>query len=96
MCSNIRLHESINKDYSPENEKNTVNGKHGGSWDQFLPERASELVVAIQNANPSDNLENLAEINTVSGSDNNLPDDVQWMETVVINGLIVYFVVKSL
>lgn len=84
LCSNIRLHESINKDYSLENGKNIVTGKHGDSWDRYLPERASELVVAIQNANPADNLENLAETSTSSGSKSNSPDDVQWMETVFI------------
>nr|XP_043630941.1 proteasome activator subunit 4 [Erigeron canadensis] len=82
LCSNIRLHESVNKDSSPENGKNLVNGKHGDGWNQYLQERASELVVSIQNANPSDNSESLAETNTVSGSDSNSTDDVQWMETL--------------
>ncbi|PWA43841.1 proteasome activating protein [Artemisia annua] len=80
LCSNIRLHASFNKDY--ENGKNMVNGKHGISWDQVLQNRASELVVAIQNANPADNLENLSETNMTSGSDSNSSDDVQWMETL--------------
>ena len=62
-----------------------VNGKHGISWDQVLQNRASELVVAIQNANPADNLENLSETNMTSGSDSNSSDDVQWMETVLIS-----------
>ncbi|XP_071733720.1 proteasome activator subunit 4 [Rutidosis leptorrhynchoides] len=82
LCSNIRLHESINKDYLIENGKNIVTGKHGDNWNLYLPERASEVVVAIQNANPSENLENLAETSTVSGSDSNSSDDVQWMETL--------------
>ncbi|KAI7731194.1 hypothetical protein M8C21_030265 [Ambrosia artemisiifolia] len=82
LCSNIRLHAFINKDYSYENGKQTIIGKHADSWDQLLPQKASELVVAIQNANPSDNLDNLAETNTLSGSDNNSSDDVQWMETL--------------
>ncbi|GJX86577.1 proteasome activator subunit 4 [Tanacetum coccineum] len=80
LCSNIRLHASFNTDY--ENGKNMVNGKHGISWDQVLQNRASELVVAIQNANPADNLENLSETNMTSGSDSNSSDDVQWMETL--------------
>ncbi|XP_024959219.1 proteasome activator subunit 4 isoform X3 [Cynara cardunculus var. scolymus] len=79
LCSNIRLHASFN---TPEEGNSMINGKHGKSWDQLLQERASELVVAIQNANPSDNLENLAEMNALSGSDSNSPDDVQWMETL--------------
>lgn len=80
LCSNIRLHASFNM--PEEGNSIMINGKHGKSWDQLLQERASELVVAIQNANPSDNLENLAETNTLSGSDSNSPDDVQWMETL--------------
>ncbi|KVI02356.1 Armadillo-like helical [Cynara cardunculus var. scolymus] len=72
--SEIQLHHKLLQDM--------INGKHGKSWDQLLQERASELVVAIQNANPSDNLENLAEMNALSGSDSNSPDDVQWMETL--------------
>ncbi|KAM0029418.1 putative armadillo-like helical, proteasome activator complex subunit 4 domain-containing protein [Helianthus debilis subsp. tardiflorus] len=84
LCSNIRLHVSIAKDSSFESGKNIINGKNTDSWDRLLQERASELVVAIQNANPSDSLENLAETNALSGSDSSTssPDDVQWMETL--------------
>lgn len=85
LCSNIRLHAYVNKDYSFEAGKNNMNLNNADSWDKLLQERASELVVAIQNANPSDNMENLAETNTLSGSDSNSPDDVQWMETVINN-----------
>lgn len=80
LCSNIRLHASFNVDYYEKG--NMGNGKHGDSWDQVLQKRATELVVSIQNANPSDNLEKLSETNTLS--DSNSPDDVQWMETVII------------
>lgn len=79
LCSNIRLHASFNPDYK---KGKLVNGKSGGSWDIILQERATELVVSIQNANPSDNLEKLSDTNATSGSDSNSPDDVQWMETL--------------
>ncbi|KAJ0715844.1 putative armadillo-like helical, proteasome activator complex subunit 4 domain-containing protein [Helianthus annuus] len=82
LCSNIRLHASVNKDYSIENAKHSIIGKHADSWDQLLVNKASELVVAIQNANPSDNMDNLADTNTLLGSDSNSTDDVQWMETL--------------
>ncbi|KAG5550916.1 hypothetical protein RHGRI_009372 [Rhododendron griersonianum] len=88
LCSNIRLHTTF-----------TGNHLHGGdgfkieerSWDQFLVERASELVISIQNASQSDKME----IQKDRSPDNGLvngesQDDVKWMETLF------HFVISSL
>ncbi|KAE9456561.1 hypothetical protein C3L33_11484, partial [Rhododendron williamsianum] len=88
LCSNIRLHTTF-----------TSNHSHGGdgfkieerSWDQFLVERASELVISIQNASQSDKME----IQKDKSPDNGLvngesQDDVKWMETLF------HFVISSL
>lgn len=86
LCSNLRLHASFNHNNLHENGDTVTDEElETGNWDKILSERASELVVTIQNANLSDNLENHSDTNTVSvGSDGNSQDDVQWMETVVI------------
>lgn len=87
LCSNIRLHTTF-----------TSNHSHGGdgfkieerSWDQFLVERASELVISIQNASHSDKME----IQKDRSPDNGLvngesQDDVKWMETVFFYSIFV-------
>lgn len=55
------------------------------NWVQLLTERASELVVNIQNASLSDILEASADADTPNGYQNgDSQDDVKWMETVSI------------
>lgn len=84
LCSNIRLNASFTGNNSHEEGNVDVGGKvEGRSWDGFLVERASELVVNIQNASQSDNME-IATDASSDLSNGNCQDDVKWMETVLI------------
>ena len=86
LCSNIRLCESFDHDGSHESaSKGLGNQFDGRSWVLFLKERASEVVINIQNTTQSDNLET-PENNTPENGHLNGDSqaDVKWMETVHI------------
>lgn len=84
LCSNIRLQGSCNLVHPHEVGTSSVHRKvEAGNWDHYLVERASELVVKIQNFSQSDTLD----VQTDRISDNGVSseqshDDVKWMETV--------------
>jgi proteasome activator subunit 4 len=85
LCSNIRLYASSHPDHSHEGGNSDVNYQHKeGSWVKFLIERASELVMNIQNTSQSDNLETTTDARDQNGHLNgDSKDDVKWMETVL-------------
>ncbi|XP_058208862.1 proteasome activator subunit 4 isoform X1 [Rhododendron vialii] len=88
LCSNIRLHTTFTGNHSRGGDEFKIEER---SWDQFLVERASELVISIQNASQSDKME----IQKDRSPDNGLvngesQDDVKWMETLF------HFVISSL
>lgn len=89
VCSNIRLYESFDLDRSHESaSKGFGNQFNGRSWVLVLKERASEVVMNIQNTTQSDNLETPALINPENGHLNgDSQADVKWMETVLISEL---------
>ncbi|CAL5444778.1 unnamed protein product [Camellia sinensis] len=79
LCSNIRLHTSFSDHHSDGGDDFKIEER---SWDQFLTERASELVTNIWNVSQSDKME----ISTDTSPDNGIvngdsKDDVKWMET---------------
>lgn len=86
LCSNIRLYASSDLDHSHEGGNSNVNYQlKEGSWVQFLIERASELVMNIQNTSQSDNSEIPTDVRDQNGHLNgDSKDDVKWMETVLI------------
>lgn len=87
LCSNIRLNASFTSN-SLHEEGNLEDGRlEGGSWDRFLVERASELVVNIQNANQSDNME-ISSDTSSDLSNGTCQDDIKWMETVIIHNTV--------
>ncbi|XP_047249355.1 proteasome activator subunit 4 [Capsicum annuum] len=92
LCSNIRLQGSCNLVHPHEVGTSSVHRKvEAGNWDHYLVERASELVVKIQNFSQSDTLD----VQTDRISDNGVSseqshDDVKWMETLF------HFIVSSL
>ncbi|KAM3223043.1 proteasome activator subunit 4 [Capsicum annuum] len=92
LCSNIRLQGSCNLVHPHEVGTSSVHRKvEAGNWDHYLVERASELVVKIQNFSQSDTLD----VQTDRISDNGVSseqshDDVKWMETLF------HFIISSL
>ncbi|KAK9941104.1 hypothetical protein M0R45_017731 [Rubus argutus] len=92
VCSNIRLYESFDLDHSHESaSKGFGNQYNGRSWVLVLKERASEVVMNIQNTTQSDNLETPAIINPEIGHLNgDSQADVKWMETLF------HFIISSL
>lgn len=90
LCSNIQLYASLGCDHSLERENTDVNyWLKEGSWVRFLIDRASELVVNIQNNSQSDNLETLTdEMHQDRRLNGDSKDDVKWMETVLIFRLV--------
>ncbi|XP_062170630.1 proteasome activator subunit 4-like [Alnus glutinosa] len=92
LCSNIRLYASSHPDHSHEGGNSDVNYQHKeGSWVKFLIERASELVMNIQNTSQSDNLETTTDARDQNGHLNgDSKDDVKWMETLF------HFIISSL
>ncbi|XP_059662328.1 proteasome activator subunit 4 isoform X2 [Cornus florida] len=92
VCSNIRLYTSFNHNYPHEGRDSDVDNKlEEGSWVQILIERASKLVVNIQNASQSDNMEIRTDISPDNGLLNgSSQDDVKWMETLF------HFIISSL
>ncbi|CAL5335470.1 unnamed protein product [Camellia sinensis] len=88
LCSNIRLHTSFSDHHADGGDDFKIEER---SWDQFLAERASELVTNIRNASQSDKME----ISTDTSPDNGIvngdsKDDVKWMETLF------HFIISSL
>ncbi|XP_059446423.1 proteasome activator subunit 4-like [Corylus avellana] len=92
LCSNIRLYASSDLDHSHEGGNSNVNYQlKEGSWVQFLIERASELVMNIQNTSQSDNSEIPTDVRDQNGHLNgDSKDDVKWMETLF------HFIISSL
>ncbi|KAL6203633.1 hypothetical protein ACLB2K_027333 [Fragaria x ananassa] len=92
LCSNIRLYESFDHDGSHESANQGLGNQFDGrSWVLFLKERASEVVMNIQNTTQSDNLET-PENNTPENGHLNGDSqaDVKWMETLF------HFIISSL
>ncbi|KAM7499059.1 hypothetical protein LguiA_023473 [Lonicera macranthoides] len=84
LCSNICLNAS----FTGNREVGRLEGR---SWDQFLTEQASKLVINIQNTSQSDNLQMLTNTSTENGVLNtHSQDDVKWMETLF------HFIIASL
>ncbi|XVE80634.1 hypothetical protein DITRI_Ditri14bG0155000 [Diplodiscus trichospermus] len=83
-CSNIRLHVSSSQDDSNERGKTDTDNQLGEeNWVQLLTERASEVVVNIQNSSLSDVLDTSTDINSKNGyQGGDSQDDVKWMETL--------------
>ncbi|BFG33636.1 hypothetical protein CerSpe_199100 [Prunus speciosa] len=92
LCSNIQLYESFDHEHSHAEERRDVAKKFDGrSWVQFLKERASEVLINIQNTTQSDSLETPATISPENGHLNgDSQDDVKWMETLF------HFIISSL
>ncbi|KAB1215010.1 Proteasome activator subunit 4 [Morella rubra] len=92
LCSNIQLYASLDSDHSREGGNSDVNyHRKEGSWVQFLIERASELVVTIQNTSQSDNSEILTDARHQSRYlSGDSKDDVKWMETLF------HFIISSM
>ncbi|KAF8409809.1 hypothetical protein HHK36_005888 [Tetracentron sinense] len=91
LCSNIRLYASFAHDHLDGGKTNVDDPLKVGSWDRLLTERASELVMNIQNASQSDNLEGPVDISRENGfSNGESKDDVKWMETMF------HFIISSL
>lgn len=84
LCSNIRLNELCNQVQSHETQigdphKNMETGR----WDQYLIDRASELVLNIQKSSQSDGADNSTDKVSENGTSNDQSkDDAKWMETV--------------
>ncbi|XP_047315811.1 proteasome activator subunit 4 [Impatiens glandulifera] len=81
MCSNIRLHISFTGDDAVDFRI------EGRTWDQFLIEHASAVVVNIQSAGNSDRMDVIHDNGFASGDSK---DDIKWMETVF------HFIISSL
>lgn len=57
----------------------------GGSWDRYLIEQASELVLNLQNISVSETMEFATnKISDNGTSIDHSQDDIKWMETVFI------------
>ncbi|GKV36472.1 hypothetical protein SLEP1_g44600 [Rubroshorea leprosula] len=84
LCSNIRLYMSSVQYHSHEREITDVDNQlKEENWVQLLTERASELVVNIQNSSLCDILNPSADADTPNGYQNgDSQDDVKWMETL--------------
>ena len=85
LCSNIRLYESCSPSNSLEGVSGDVYGNfEGGSWDEYIVQRASELAVNIHNISACNILETSLDKTLDNGiSKDHSRDDVNWMETVV-------------
>ncbi|XP_054818668.1 proteasome activator subunit 4 [Prosopis cineraria] len=92
LCSNIRLYHSSHRDSAyDERQSNPDNLLKDARWVQFLPERAAEAVVNIQDTTQSDKGVNSTDINLENGLlDGDSQDDIKWMETLF------YFIFSSL
>lgn len=92
LCSNIQLQVSCNQVHPREVGTSNVHRKvEGGNWDHYLVERASELVVKIQNFSQSDTLDvQMDRISDSGVSSEQSHDDVKWMETLF------HFIISSL
>lgn len=84
LCSNIRLYTSFTLGGGNNDVDNQVKEE---TWVQILTERASELVLNIQNASQSDNMEVQTDLSSENGDSYN---DIKWMETLF------HFVISAL
>ncbi|GMI63857.1 proteasome activating protein 200 [Hibiscus trionum] len=85
LCSNIRLHVSSSQDHSNERGETEINNNQlkQENWVQLITERASEVVVNIQNSSLSDGSDSSTDINIRNTHQNgDSQDDVKWMETL--------------
>ena len=84
LCSNVRLLASSTQRHSQGVVGNMNESFRTRSWDQYLVQHASELAMNIQTINQSDNLRSPAEHTNENGfSNDEIQDDVKWMETVL-------------
>lgn len=88
---------SSSQDHSNERGKTEINNQlKQENWVQLLTERASEVVVNIQNSTLSDVLDNSTDINIRNAHQNgDSQDDVKWMETVIIYFISFFFFLNS-
>lgn len=85
LCSNIRLYALSDNHRSHEGGNNDVNNQLMESWIELLTERASQVLMNIQNASHSVTLETSRDISAPDVQLNgHSQDDVKWMETVCI------------
>ncbi|OMO83857.1 Armadillo-like helical [Corchorus capsularis] len=83
LCSNIRLHMSSLQYHLVERGSDIYVQLKEENWVQLLTDRASKVVVNIQNSSLSDVLDSLTDINARNGYPNaDSQDDVKWMETL--------------
>lgn len=84
VCSNIQLYASFDHDHSHEGENRDIDGQlKEKNWVQFLVERASEVVLNIQQTNQSDSLGSKMNIYQNGHQNGDSQEDVKWMETVL-------------
>ncbi len=85
LCSNIQLYALADHHHSHEGGNNDVNNGLMKSWIQFLTERASQVLMNIQNASHCVNLETSKNISAPDVHLNgDSQDDDKWMETVTL------------
>lgn len=85
LCSNIRLHASFSHDHLHQTGASSSDMQPGGSWDRYLIEQASELVLNLQNISVSETMEFATnKISDNGTSIDHSQDDIKWMETVFI------------
>ncbi|KAF3973789.1 hypothetical protein ACB098_06G003200 [Castanea mollissima] len=91
LCSNIRLYALSDNHRSHEGGNNDVNNQLMESWIELLTERASQVLMNIQNASHSVTLETSRDISAPDMQLNgHSQDDVKWMETLF------HFIISSL
>ncbi|CAI9088127.1 OLC1v1022373C1 [Oldenlandia corymbosa var. corymbosa] len=84
LCSNVRLNEFFAPKNSSEESLADAHGSvNAGNWDKYLVQRASELVLNIQNTSAADIMEVQIDIISDNGkSHDHSRDEVNWMETL--------------
>lgn len=91
LCSNMRLHASFSHDHLHQGGDSSSDRQPGGSWDRYLIERASELVLNLQNISVSETMEfTTNKISDNGTSIDHSQDDIKWMETLF------HFIISSL
>nr|GMC51674.1 proteasome activator subunit 4 [Ipomoea batatas] len=92
LCSNIRLNQLCNQVQSHETQIGDLHENlETGRWDQYLIDRASELVLNIQKSSQSDVADNSTDKVSENGTSNDQSkDDAKWMETLF------HFIISSL
>ncbi|CAA0832493.1 proteasome activating protein 200 [Striga hermonthica] len=82
LCSNLRLCASFGNEHLNAGVPSGSDVKAAG-WDQYLVQRATELVRKIQNVSASETLDMSTDNITQNGmSTGNTKDDIRWMETL--------------